>query len=281
VTDGAGVTVEVSTDRSESGDMTDRMAGLQITKRGRPLGRLVSYLAVAVAATALALSGWGASASAQSGGEQIHLYQVDILVGTDGDLGVVELIEYDFGAAVRHGIVRDIPTRLRFDDRSDRVLRLEDIKVTAARGTPTDHETEDLSGGLTRIRIGDPDQTITGRHAYRLEYQVKGALNGFADHDELYWNAVGHDWPVPIQIVTATVRFAKGVPQGDLEVACFAGARGSQLPCAESRADGGGGTFGAEDLGAYEGLTVVVGFPNRRPSWTSGGRSVARSRSTR
>jgi hypothetical protein len=36
-----------------------------------------------------------------------------------------------------------------------------------------------------RIRIGDPDQTISGRHDDPIVYRVEETLNGFSDHDEL------------------------------------------------------------------------------------------------
>ncbi len=36
-------------------------------------------------------------------------------------------------------------------------------------------------------------------------YRVRGAMNAFADHDELVWNAVGTEWPVPIDKASAVV----------------------------------------------------------------------------
>ena len=31
-----------------------------------------------------------------------------------------------------------------------------------------------------------------------ITYSVKNAIRWFDDHDELYWNVTGNDWPVPI-----------------------------------------------------------------------------------
>src|SRR5262245_37080958 len=140
----------------------------------------------------LGVVGSPGSAAAQ-GSEQIHTYDVVIAIGDDGALTITETIDYDFGDQQRHGIFRDIPTRFVYepDPSFDRVYPLEVASVTGSPGTPVGYEVEDAGGGITRIRIGDPDQTITGRHTYELVYRVEGALNGFADHDELYWNAVG------------------------------------------------------------------------------------------
>jgi Predicted membrane protein (DUF2207) len=210
--------------------------------------------AVVLAALAAAVLVAGAPAGAQS--ETIHSYDVDLRVQADGSMLVTEQIEYDFGFSPHHGIFRDIPNRLTFDNRYDREYPIDVLSVTASPGTPDQYETEQ-SGNLFRIKIGDPDTTITGVHSYTITYRVRGALNHFADHDELYWNATGNQWPVPIERARATVT----IPGQVQRVACFAGAFGSSLAC--DRADSGGDTasFEASNLGIYQGMSVVVGFP--------------------
>ena len=91
---------------------------------------------------------------------------------------------------------------------------------------------------------------------YRIDYTVRGALLTFADHDELYWDAIGNQWPVPIQNVRVTVH----APADDHRVACFAGPAG-QLACrATGAADVGhaSATFAQPTLGPCSGLTIVV-----------------------
>src|SRR5262249_4923861 len=105
--------------------------------------------------------------------------------------------------------------------------------------------------------IGDPNRTVTGSHRYVISYVVAGALNGFPDHQELFWNAVGTEWTVPIAQATATVTG----PAGITRVGCFAGPQGSQLACAAATSQGDTATFGQPDLSAGEGLTVVAAFP--------------------
>src|SRR5690606_31656779 len=138
----------------------------------------------------------------------------------------------------------------------DRVYPLDNVQVTASEGTPTDVHIED-SGGLKRIRIGDEDTEITGQHTYVISYRIRGALNGFPSHDELYWNAIGLEWPVPIDEVTARVV----MPAEITEVACFAGPRWSSLTCDSTLVEGDTATFTQSRLGSFEGLTVVVAIP--------------------
>jgi uncharacterized protein (TIGR04222 family) len=215
-------------------------------------GRLLALLLLSLGA----MSAAAAPAGAQSG-ERIVDYDVAIDIGDDGVLTIVETIVYDFGTNRRHGILRDIPTRLRYDDTYDRIYPLEVVRVRASADTPAGYQVESVEGGNTRIRVGDADVEITGRHTYELTYTVEAALNGFRDHDELYWNAIGTEWSAPIERASITVRAPARIEQ----VTCFQGYEGSTLPCQRSSADGHGARFAHSGLAPYNGVTIVVGLP--------------------
>jgi uncharacterized protein (TIGR04222 family) len=197
-----------------------------------------------------------APAMAQSSAEVIRSYAVDIRILGTGDLEIRERIDYDFGSTPRHGIFRTIPTRFPYDDVSDRVYRIEDVSVESPTA-PTDTEVSEEDGATT-IRVGDPDVEISGPHTYTLTYRVEGALNGFPEHDELYWNAIGDEWQAPIERARVTVT----APAAIQRVTCFQGWEGSTEPCGRARQDGADATFApGRELSAYEGLTVVVAIP--------------------
>jgi len=193
------------------------------------------------------------ASAAQSLGERITGYRVEIEIQASGTLRVTETIDYDFGAQERHGIFRNIPVRFHHDDTFDRIYPIDDIDVSGDRGTPTDKDVSD-SGGTKTIKIGDPDKTISGRHRYVISYDVRGAINRFDTHDELYWNAIGAEWGVPISPATVTVTS----PGALGKVACFAGPDGSALPCDGARQGGRTATFEQRSLPPYAGITVVV-----------------------
>jgi uncharacterized membrane protein YgcG len=225
-------------------------------------GRLAAACLVLGALAAVWLTASSPSASAQAS-EQIHTYDVDLAIQSDGSLLVTERIDYDFGDVPHHGIFRDIPNRLVWDEKFDRIYPIHVLDVVGSPGTPDGYKIEHPSG-LFRIKIGDAKKTITGEHLYTLTYRVEGALNGFPDHDELNWNAVGVEWFVPIG--QATVRVTGPVAFG--QVACFAGPFRSDLPCSEATVSGSTATFRQTQqeplpwaLGPQEGLTIVVGFP--------------------
>jgi len=216
--------------------------------RPRALGALVL--------AALAIPAFATRAAAQTG-EAIHRYGVAIRVEPDGSLRVTETIDYDFGSSSHHGIYRDVPTTLRYDDRYDRAYPLRVLGVTATGGASADYEVESVPGGITRIRIGDPDRLVTGDHTYGITYAVDAALNGFADHDELVWNAIGTQWTVPIEHAAVRVE----APGPITAVACQEGPYGSGFPCTRARKAGTSATFGEDGLGPGEGMTVVVALP--------------------
>ena len=194
-------------------------------------------------------------AGAQTTGEVIYDYVVDIQILDDGDLRVTETIDYDFGPELRHGILRTIPTRFPYDDVNDRVYPIEDVTVES--DAPNDIEISE-DGSSTTIRIGDPDVEISGRHTYTLTYRVEGALDPFPDHDELYWNAIGDEWQAEIVRARVTVQ-APAVVQ---RVTCFQGYEGSTEPCALAEHEGLQARFSpGRSFVPYEGMTVVVAIP--------------------
>ena len=65
------------------------------------------------------------------------------------------------------------------------------VSVTASARAPAQYTRQDQSGDEQTIRIGDPDRTITGAHTYTIRYRLRGVLNHFKDHDELYLNVIG------------------------------------------------------------------------------------------
>jgi uncharacterized membrane protein YgcG len=225
---------------------------------GRSIRLLLAGVAVACAIATAALATIFAApgrASAQINAERITSYNARIVIQRDGAILVTEQITYDFGTDWRHGIFRVIPVRFRYNGSYDRIYPVEVRSVYS--DTAGGEYTVDSTGSAVGIRIGNPDQTVTGVHWYQITYLIRGGLNGFADHDELYWNAVGTQWDVPIG--RATVRVS--APVAVTRAACFAGPVGSAAACQHAAITNGTARFRQSGLGPHEGLTVVVAIP--------------------
>ena len=171
--------------------------------------------------------------AAADDGWVIDRFGADIEIQRDGSLAITESIDVDFlSLQDRHGIYRVIPVRYRWDP-DPKMVRVYDVDVRSVRdaaGRSLTYETSE-GGPNFGIRIGDADRIVTGKQTYRISYTVRGALNPFAERDELFWNVNGGDWSVPTRVVTATVR----TPFDAFTAAtCFEGSLGSTKACQSS-----------------------------------------------
>jgi uncharacterized membrane protein len=171
--------------------------------------------------------GGGGRASAESSGFHVSSYRERIDIQRDGSINVEETIDVDFAFEPHHGIFEYRQVRYDWpkDDKYERVYKVSHVHVTA-----TDISAHNDISDQDRykvFKIGDAKTTKTGRHTYVITYRVRGVLNGFSDHDELYWDAIGNRWDVPIDHAEVVVTAPGGVQQAT----CFAGPQGVTTPC--------------------------------------------------
>src|SRR5215470_10347902 len=102
---------------------------------------MTAVIAAAVLAAVIAAPG---RAGAQDDAERISSYDARIVIQHDGSVLVTERIIYDFGTDQRHGIIRVIPARLRYNDRYDRIYPI-DVRSVGA-DTPDHGYSVDSSG---------------------------------------------------------------------------------------------------------------------------------------
>jgi Predicted membrane protein (DUF2207) N-terminal domain len=189
--------------RAAATQVMDRAAGMRIQAHRR-------LDMVVLLAGALLVGGAAAIGAVAGDGERITGLWAGAAIGSDGRAGVVEVIDYDFGTEQRHGIFRDVPG-----------LSPSDQVAVSSATAPSDVALED-TGYATRIRIGDPARTITGRHRYKIAY----SLDGVAPGGRLAWDAVGTDWPVGVGNVEVDVV----APFEFKGARCVQGEAGSQRP---------------------------------------------------
>src|SRR3954452_12693239 len=183
----------------------------------------------------------------QSSDERVSRLWVGARIGEDGSAQIVEVVDYDFGANDRHGILRDVPgLRTSAPVQVHSVDAPDDVTVTTT-GTP-------------RIRIGNPARTVTGQHRYVLTY----TLDGVAPAGELAWDPVGTGWEVPIEEAEVHVTAPTALDGGR----CVVGAVGATDACAVRQTGPGQLAARADALDAGEGVTVyaTAGAPLDRTS---------------
>lgn len=193
--------------------------------------------------------------------EEIRTFDTTITLNTNGTTDVSESITYDFGTQERHGIFRTIPFIKTNTEGKKFRLEFSNVSVTdeAGKAWRFSRSTEENS---IQLKIGNPDKTITGKHTYFITYSVSGALTYFSDHDELYWNLTGNDWPVPINRAQAETHLPTGISKQDIHATCFTGSVGSTArDCNVVLRDSLVQITVNGALSPNEGLTMVVSIP--------------------
>lgn len=207
--------------------------------------------------------------------ERISRFEAVLTVNADASLDVSEKITYDFGDNSRHGIFRNIP--IKYKARGGNYnLKLSNVSVIDENGWPYNFDLN-YSGNDAVIKIGDADKDVNGEKVYIINYTIEKAINYFDNHDELYWNVTGNDWPIVIEQASVVVFLPEKTSELSLQTDCFFGSYGGNNNCLSSiitEADGVNKIRFAvpenSTLISGDGLTVVLGWPKGmvyQPTW--------------
>jgi hypothetical protein len=170
-----------------------------------------------------------------------------------GELHIIERINVNFND-YNHGILRAIP-----DSYKGHSLQLSVQSVTSDTHAPASYTTYG-SNGNTVLKIGDPNQTVTGPQEYTIEYTLRNVISFYKDHDELYWDVNGNQWQQSFRQVAVTLNLPSGLNQTRQPV-CYTGTLGSTAhDCTISTSDGIINSATTKPLSANQTLTYVAGF---------------------
>lgn len=189
--------------------------------------------------------------------QTIEDFSVALKLGTDASLEVTEKISVYFNFP-RHGIIWEIPVSYRLPTGERYRIRVELLEVFQD-GEVAPHRTYQEDGHLV-VKIGDPKITVQGFVPYTLRYRVLRALVGYEKEVELYWNAVGTEWTMPIRRAQVEILLPPEVPQESVRFVGYQGPYGSTTPFMLSWQEGR--LFGeTADLSPGQGVAVAVRVP--------------------
>jgi uncharacterized membrane protein YgcG len=222
------------------------------------MSRLLRAAAIAVCLFA------GVPAVPAQQGERILEYAIEVDVRADGAIDVVEQIDVRAeGNQIRRGIYRDFPTRYR-DRYGNNVIVGFEVQSVQRGDVAEPWFTERRPNGV-RINTGTDAflPRLPSEYHYTLRYRTTRQIGFFADHDELYWNAIGTGWNFAIERASVEVRLPEAVPIGRLAAEGYTGPRGAQGSnySALVAAPGVARWELTAPLAPSEGLTIVLSFP--------------------
>lgn len=193
--------------------------------------------------------------------ERIHLFDVDIAVQTNGDLIITETISVTpEHYQIKRGIYRTFPRYYLPPDGERLQYGYKVLSVT--RNGKREPYSVNREGNAYNILIGDEDVYLPRgiRQTYQIRYRVKNQIRYDETFDELYWNATGTYWDLPMDEVRAKVTLPEGA-QATFTTA-FTGAYG--LSGSDYTASTNGDTTiwtVSRPFKAREGLTIGIGIP--------------------
>ena len=190
--------------------------------------------------------------------EAVENFQAIVLVSSDRTVEITEKIDYLFSEP-RHGIYREIPTV--YERNSGRYLLRLDVKEVLMDGQSVPYKIESRTPNL-RIKIGDPDQRISGQRIFTIVYSTDRAINFFDESSEFYWNVTGDGWDVPIRKANLSLVGPANYDANAARITCYTGSTGSSNT-ENCRMVSQANTVQMESgyLEPGQGMTIAVEFP--------------------
>lgn len=198
----------------------------------------------------------------------IDSYNVNVNVGLNNVLDVTENINADFFSP-KHGIYRYIPvicstTRYTNGEYVDRNYRsiISDISVKDGQTGQDVYYKQGRSHNNLELKIGDKDETFTGKKSYSIHYKYDIGEDGIKQFDELYYNIIGTGWDTQISNVTFSVTMPK--PFDEKKLGFTSGYEGSADSSNVKYSVEGNTITGSVNgtLLPNQGLTVRLELPN-------------------
>ena len=162
-------------------------------KHNRLIPRALSLLVLLLFCVTLMVS--AGAVSQDSSGMETPQYDVSVTADLSHTFHVVEDITVNF-TSPHHGIIRYIP----MDG------EIYEIKHISVADDPVDISWD---SDEVEIVIGDEDETITGTHQYRIEYDIVSYRDDETDNDYLSLNLLPVDWDTPIGYSTVSLTMPK------------------------------------------------------------------------
>lgn len=201
-----------------------------------------------------------AAPAAVATGEAIERFDAVYVLDASGNMDVTETIRWRFPqGAERHGIKRNIIVRMGYNDSTTqyRYFPMTQVRASSPTGANADVSVTEF-GAANVIRIGSPNETVTGTQTYVLKYRLGGVMNPLTDQSstvELYYNVFSASEQTLRENVSVTVTG----PAGSTRAQCYRGETKSTQLC--SATAGKSTLFTATQLGAGDAMTILGEFP--------------------
>jgi len=175
---------------------------------------------------------WSGLAGVVAQDFSVERYEVAIDLNEAGYFDVVETYEINFFSP-RHGIYRDILTSYTLENEQGttekRDILISAVEVPGHRFEASGKFSQKLEG-QARIKIGDPDKTVTGAVHYEIRYRVDNAFLFEEAATRFYWNLKPPDWQATFGQISFTVTLPPETRADPGQVFLYSGPVGATNP---------------------------------------------------
>jgi predicted membrane protein DUF2207 len=208
--------------------------------------------------------------------DRIASFASDVTLRKDSTLDVrEEFVVHSEGDYFHYGMVRDLPidSEARWDRQlsgpyaKDTGIRVKILEISED-GTPVDYE-QGSDAAYQQLRIAPWQPLALGDHRFVVHYEADGVTQFLAERDQLYWNAVGHYWRLPVDDAVVRLHLPPEVPAGIVTAQAYAGGRGANLQSGgrfggkqvQHTAIADGFEFRMTNLGTAQSISVSLDWP--------------------
>ncbi len=222
---------------------------------------------------------WAGWAGALAQDFTVEHYSVTIDLKTDGYFEVVESYDINF-LYPKHGIYRDILTTYTLQtaqgNTEKRQIGITNIEVPGHRFEASGKFAQKINGQL-QIKIGDPDQTVSGPVHYEIRYRVGNALLFEEAATRFYWNLKPSDWQAPFEQVEFTLTLPPEIQADPGQVFVYDGFVGDTQPSTDFDLQFSGNRLAGRSKPGFtsnqgQAVTLLVNLPTgsiaeQKPFW--------------
>lgn len=163
-----------------------------------------------------------------------------------------------------HGLRVDIPTRAEISRRHNGEVYNDTYQILVSDVFANGQYDTEKDGDTFMIKIGDPDEYVTGKQTYSFGYLFDPGDDGRPEFDEFYFNLIAPSWAAPIEHFSFIINMPKEFDAANVGFSTGSyGTSGYNMDALKYQVDGTTITGEIDqEIAPYEGVNIRLELPD-------------------
>ncbi len=190
-------------------------------------------------------------------------YQREITVQENNSYLIKDVMTVDW-IKPAHGLKVEIPLKPEYKRRVNGKIYTDTYQVVVSNVNAEQPFDTERNGELYTIKMGNPDEYVSGVHTYSYEYVYDVGDDRQADFDEFYYSLVTATWPVPIEKLSFKIHMPKEFDASKIGFTTGAAGNAGYNQDALKFTVNGNTITGEvnQTIAPYEAVTIRIELPN-------------------